>query len=931
MRRILLSMAILALFACSAMAASDDDGYAGLTPQRMQQAEQALDNLKSDYDGIRTYHTGPMVTRLYGVQFGFGYSAEETADQFRLNHARLFGVESGHLVPGNLMPNRQLTQPVMYNSETGQYKFTLVYYHQEVEGIPVYQAELRLLMRNDYDNPLVLAVSSLCDLGDFAPDKSYLGGYSTVAEQAARSSEPDLTDFTEQELVIWAGVNSQRENPRMAVVFEGTSDFPQEFRFVVDPQTGEILYKEDRIIFEDVVGNVSGMASQGLASENCEAEALEEMPFARVNIGGTVSYADSLGDFVIPNGGTADVTVGSEMRGEWFRVYNYVGAVENLSQVVTPPGPADFIHNAANSNVLVRAQVNAYIESNVVRSMAVAQNPSYPNLMVNEFPVTVNRTDGYCPGNAWYSPSEQSINFCQAGGSYPNTAWSAVVHHEYGHHLVNMAGSGQGQYGEGMGDCIYVVIEDSHLMGLGFFGPCTTPLRNADNSHQYPCSGAIHDCGQLLSGCVWDTRNALAQTTQGPGEYLPILQNLTINSILLHTGDQITPQITIDWLTLDDNDGNINNGTPHYWEIAAGFGLHNMDAPELAPLSFSYPLGTPDLLTPGAPTTFTVVISGIEGEAPVPGTGQLHYRIEGGSLNSVYMTEISDNNYIATLPPVDCLEEVQYYVSAEAEGIGVIYDPNPSTPRKAFAATDEVVLFEDNFDTDQGWTSSGGLWARGTPTGNGGQYGQPDPSSGHSGSTVFGYNLNGDYENNMPERHLTSPPMDCSELAKVQLNFWRWLGVEQPQYDHAYVRVSNNGSTWTTVWENTATMNAGSWVEQTFDISSVADGESTVYVRFTMGSTDVGWQWCGWNIDDVVVTGYECNPNGPSITTVILPEWTEGIPFSHVLEASGGTEPYVWTDMNSDLVGTGLNLSAGGLLSGTPVSPGVFSFTVQVV
>src|SRR5262249_45061892 len=38
---------------------------------------------------------------------------------------------------------------------------------------------------------------------------------------------------------------------------------------------------------------------------------------------------------------------------------------------------------------------------------------------------------------------------------------------------------------------------------------------------------------------------------------------------------------TIDYLTLDDNDGNIGNGTPHYNEINAGFGAHNMPAPPL--------------------------------------------------------------------------------------------------------------------------------------------------------------------------------------------------------------------------------------------------------------------------------------------------------------------------------------------------------------
>jgi len=45
----------------------------------------------------------------------------------------------------------------------------------------------------------------------------------------------------------------------------------------------------------------------------------------------------------------------------------------------------------------------------------------------------------------------------------------------------------------------------------------------------------------------------------------------------MHTGDSISPSITYDWLTLDDDDGDLTNGTPHSVEILAGFALHNMD------------------------------------------------------------------------------------------------------------------------------------------------------------------------------------------------------------------------------------------------------------------------------------------------------------------------------------------------------------------
>ena len=50
-----------------------------------------------------------------------------------------------------------------------------------------------------------------------------------------------------------------------------------------------------------------------------------------------------------------------------------------------------------------------------------------------------------------------------------------------------------------------------------------------------------------------------------------------MNSILLHSGDGISPSITYDWLTLDDDDGDLENGTPHSPEILAGFAMHNMD------------------------------------------------------------------------------------------------------------------------------------------------------------------------------------------------------------------------------------------------------------------------------------------------------------------------------------------------------------------
>lgn len=179
------------------------------------------------------------------------------------------------------------------------------------------------------------------------------------------------------------------------------------------------------------------------------------------------------------------------------------------------------------------------------------------------------------------------------------------------------------------------------------------------------------------------------------------------------------------------------------------------------------------------------------------------------------------------------------------------------TSRQVQLAVGEPILkYQWTLDSDPGWTTEG-QWAFGRPTGGGGQHGGPDPISGYTGNNVYGYNLNGDYPNNLLEKHLTSLVIDCSELFNLHLRFWRWLGVEQPEYDHAYVRVSSDGNHWTTVWENATEIADISWVEMDLDISDVADNQPTVYLRWTMGKTDGGYTYCGWNIDDIQILGYE--------------------------------------------------------------------------
>ena len=174
----------------------------------------------------------------------------------------------------------------------------------------------------------------------------------------------------------------------------------------------------------------------------------------------------------------------------------------------------------------------------------------------------------------------------------------------------------------------------------------------------------------------------------------------------------------------------------------------------------------------------------------------------------------------------------------------VISEPQPEAAQ---------IIRSWNFDADPGWDLQG-EWAFGIPTGGGSYNG--DPSSGYTGSYVVGYNLTGDYPNNMSAMYAKTPAINCSGYTDVRVRFDRWLGVESASWDHASVQVSSNGTTWTTVWEHTGSaISESAWSYQEYDISAVADNEPTVYLRWAMGPTDSSITYPGWNIDDVDIVG----------------------------------------------------------------------------
>jgi len=220
-------------------------------------------------------------------------------------------------------------------------------------------------------------------------------------------------------------------------------------------------------------------------------------------------------------------------------------------------------------------------------------------------------------------------------------------------------------------------------------------------------------------------------------------------------------------------------------------------------------------------------------------------------------TGVSDAEYqfeVSSDCPTPHQVDFQLYVTASG---------GYSTTISFNIAVDNIeIVFSDDFSTNQGWTGLGGdgEWEIGSPSGLGGEYGSPDPTADHStgdDNQILGNDLNndGDYENDLSECWVISPVIDCSDYTNVTFTFFRWLGVERNLYDHAYIEIYD-GAGWTQIFEHpSTTISESSWNEQVYDISTWADYNPNLQIRFGIGTTDNSWRYCGWNIDDIIITG----------------------------------------------------------------------------
>lgn len=252
-----------------------------------------------------------------------------------------------------------------------------------------------------------------------------------------------------------------------------------------------------------------------------------------------------------------------------------------------------------------------------------------------------------------------------------------------------------------------------------------------------------------------------------------------------------------------------------------------------------------------------------------------------GVINTSYTYQITASNsptsYDATNLPTGLGINTATGLISGAPSVGGTFNVALSATNATGTGNATLVLTIDlpavlsfPLNSDPGWTRTG-EWAFGTPTGGGAvSYGNKDPTAGATGTNVLGVNLSGDYATAIAGPfYVTTTALNLTGVTSSKLRFSRWLNTDYSPYAYATVDVSNNGTTWTNVYQNPATgeVTDSAWTMVTYDISSVADNQSTVFIRWGYQTGSGVFAYAGWNIDDVQVLGNPA-PGSPTVTNV---------------------------------------------------------------
>lgn len=727
---------------------------------------------------------------------------------------------------------------------------TYAEYVQMYRGLEVMDSRVSMIYRNG-----ALVLSTRVTFPGLSLDISPAIG-ATAAEQVARETLAAAGAVVtaiegSPELVVYPQEQGTGVVARLAwrTTVKTSTPIGRFLTVVAADGSNEILHRRNLVAFD---------AAQILIE--VEPRTIGDTPVAVAAKGMTVAgvEADMDGIFEVTPG-NANITV----RGPWFAVNNQA-ANERTKQINVSGGAFTTYTWLASEAAL--EEVDSYYHSNLVRERQMGLSPDL-NFLADTFPVNVN-VNGTC--NAFFDGN--SINFFPSGGGCNSTARIAdVVYHEYGHgiHFYLTNGNMNDTIQEGVADYFAHTITEDPNMGPYFFPGQEAGIRNATQMRTYPSGvqgdfAQVHESGKIWTNTWWLLRNKMiAKHGYSLGvKYTDLLHTNTLR------GNPTYPTSYAMTLAADDDDSNLDNGTPNSCEITQEFQAHGLvttarQTRGFLALSHDEPAPASFYQEADAPVAVSVDIQSMS-----PTCGQLdaasvtlHYKVNGGAVQTVSMTG-SGATFNGEIPGQAKGSIVEYWFSAKETAVGAEFTAPLFAPVNAYRFHVGALntVYRDDFETDGGWTHGGSLashddWERGAPNG----VGFWDPEEAFSGNNVFGNDIGARSGNGLVEPGASnwaeSPSIDCSECEGSRLQFRRWLsGQAGATGDVARVLV-NGTEVWTSA-DYQGLFVDRHWELVDIELGTLADGKSDVKIRFEMeanGTLELG----GWAIDDVEILATE--------------------------------------------------------------------------
>lgn len=865
----------LAAFAAGTLAAA---GLAQDGSVRLTDARPFLERNPGDWR-VATEPTTGNPSFVYGSRIAFGGPQgndagwTEAARAVVNENREFFGFDATQLV------TRQVKALAL--SRIGSSDKVAVVFDQVVDGIPVLGGSVSILFDRNSGDVLALDTTGAPYAERAATTPSVSASQAIAAAEVAyeaffgarigevTSIEPVIVGpsafFGHKSSLVKRGATLAWKIDAKTPGLRTAENVPMQGRVFIAADDGEALkvVPTAHAIDGKVSGNVN-IGPEPNTTTNQETVGLAGVRIRQNNSTGAIlATTDADGNFSMAQAGPLTLFV--ELRGAYCRVVNEGGTSTTFTQAgVTTGTPWNPLFNPLKSE-FTTAEVAGWHHVMKFRDWVKSVDPS-DTTMDFEVRTEVNKNDLTC--NAYWDGG--AINLERSDGGCTNTCYLDVVQHEEGHWANSeYNGNVSGAFHEGNADNFAYYINDDPCLTSFFGSGC---LRTALQASVKKCptdgdescnGGASHTEGQALASAVWAVRSRL-EAALGDAQSDLIADNLFLAWMQAYDDQAILNVILHHWLVLDDDNGNLNDGTPHLAHIYGGFNDYDWSlAPEIA--------------ISAAPADHSSIgdLQSVQIKALVNPFGQglasvrVDYSTNGVSYTSIPMTATGlPNEYMATIPGVTSPNTIQWYVRAENSSNEVAFLPKENQASPRFYHVGQVVtIHQNNFEggTDEGWThvnlagANGDQWQRNNPANS---ESSDDPNSAFSGTRVWGTDLSasgtdGEYEQDS-SGELRSPSFNLSAATNVRLQYRRWLTVESGQFDQATIRV--NG---TTVYQNPTSGNLidTSWILHDVNLTTIAAGNPAVQIAYRLTS-DGGLQFGGWNIDDFVLYRVDANPAG---------------------------------------------------------------------